>query len=178
MKKWVHNQKEIIEIEWDIDIIPQIENISSATILDTTSNEYQSFIEGMVLQFEDYGYELYNDPDYTHKSNKGTESWYYTFLKIEDLVEIRIVVNVRISDHDNPDKPWNNASALRNKYVTKVRDTLENEYQVSKKPMRVPVNIIFNDDNLQSYSEALFEIHEKLEDTEAAYKKWKRKYNK
>lgn len=174
MKKWVHTKRDIIEITWDIDIFPQ-DLIEGASILDTRSNEYQSFIKGMVMAFEDAGYELYNDPIYTHQSNKGSDSWYYTFLRVENFVEIRIVVNVRISDHPNKDRPWGTADDRRHKYLSKVRDELQDTYQVSKKPMRVPVEIIFDDDNLTSYTEALFLIHDKLEDVEQAYKKWIRR---
>lgn len=174
MKKWVHN-KVIFEYEWDIDIYPQDPNVLGSSILQTKSNEYPSFVKGMVMAFEDHGYELYNDPSYTHQSNQGSDSWYYTFLRVEEYVEIRVVVNVRISDHLNPDKPWGTATERRQKYVTKVRDTLEQEYQVAKKPMRVPIEIIFNDDNFTSYYEALFEIKDKLEDIESAYKKWKKR---
>lgn len=177
MKRWKHSQKEIIEIELDIDISPK-EIIQSSSILDTKSNEYQSFIKGMVMAFEDAGYELYNDPTYTHQSNQGSQSWYYTFLRIEDYVEIRIVVNVRISDHFNKDRPWGTANERRQKYTTKVRDQLEQEYQVSKKPMRVPVEIIFDDDNYDSYTDALFAIHDKIDDIEEAYKKWAKRHQK
>lgn len=178
MKKWVHTHKEIFDIEWDIDIFPQEELIEGSSILDTRSNDYQAFIKGMVLAFDDYGYELYNDPNYTHQSNKGSESWYYTFLKVEDSVEIRIVVNVRISDHPNKDKPWGTAQDLRQKYTAKIRDDLETEYQVSRKPMKVPVEIIFDDNNCISYVDALFMIRDKLEDIEAAYSKWVKRHSK
>lgn len=178
VKKWKHSQKEIIEIELDIDIIPSEIDIKSSSILDTRSNEYQAFIRGMVMAFEDAGYELYNDPTYTHQSNLGSQSWYYTFLRIEDYVEIRIVVNVRISDHVNKDKPWGTAEERRQKYSTKVRNDLEQEYQVSRKPMRVPVEIIFDDDNYDSYTEALFAIHDKIEDIDNAYKKWQKRHQK
>lgn len=172
MKRWAHSVKDVIEIEWDIDIFPKSNEIQSSTILNTKSNEYQAFIEGMVTAFDDAGYELYNDPSYTHQSNKGSDSWYYTFLKIENQVEIRVVVNIRISDHYNPDKPWGTAEQLRQKYTMKVRDALEQEYQVKPKPMKVPVNIIFNDDNYTSYMDALFGIRDKIDDIEEAYKKW------
>ena len=171
MKRWNHSKRDIIEIEWDIEIFPK-EDISASTILDTRSNEYQSFIKGMVMSFEDSGYELYNDPTYTHQSNKGSDSWYYTFLRIENGTEIRVIVNVRVSDHANPDKPWGTADERRNRYVSRIRDELAKEYEVKKKPMRVPVDIIFNDENYTSYTDALFGIYDKLEDIEVAYKKW------
>ena len=167
----------IIELTWDIDIFPQEEIITSATILDTKSNEYQSFIQSMVMQFMDYGYELYNDPDYTHESNNGSKSWYYTFLKIENQVEIRVVVNVRVSDHPNKDKPWGSARDRRNKYVDKSSDKLAAEYKSNPKPMRIPVDIIFNDDNYTSYYGAMFALHDQLENLEEQYLEWRKQNN-
>lgn len=172
----MHHTKEIIEIEWDIDISPKDTEILTSTILDTTSNEYQNFIKGMVIAFEDAGYELYNDPTYTHQSNKGSDSWYYTFLRVEDYVEIRVVVNVQVSDHENKDRPWGTATERRQRYMNKVRNDLEQEYEVKKKPMRVPVDIIFNEENFDSYMDALFEIKDKIEDIEVAYKKWAKRH--
>lgn len=178
MKRWMHSKRDIIELEWDLEIFPILEEVNNSVSIDSNNKEYRSFINDMVTLFDDYGYELYNDPDYTHKSNKGSESWYYTFLKIENQVEIRIVVNVRISDHENEDKAWGTASQRREKYLTKVRDELEQLYQVHPKPMRTKVDVIFNDKNSGTYMDALFEIREKLEDTEAAYKKWRKRYSK
>ena len=175
MKRWMHSKKDIIELEWDMEVFPIAEFIESSVSISPDNSDYKSFIHDMVTLFDDYGYELYNDPDYTHQSNKGSESWYYTFLKIENQVEIRIVVNVRISDHANSGKAWGTANERREKYLTKVRDELERLYEVHPKPMRTRVDIIFNDENVGTYMDALFAIRDKLEDTESAYKKWKKR---
>lgn len=171
MKRWIHS-KTIIQEEWNIEICPEDAAINSSTILDTKSNEYQAFIKGMIVAFMDNGYELYNDPDYTHESNKHSQSWYYTFLKIEDLVEIRVVVNVRISDHSNKDKPWGTAKELRENYVNSIGDKLADEFETNVKPLKVPVEIIFNDDEFTSYTKALFAIHDQIADIEEAYQEW------
>lgn len=176
MKKWIHSKKDIIELEWDIDIFPVVESVESSVSIDPNDKDFKSFIYDMVTLFDDYGYELYNDPDYTHKSNKGSDSWYYTFLRIENQVEIRIVVNVRISDHAIADKAWGTADDRRAKYLTKVRDELEQLYEVHPKPMRTKVDVVFNDDNIGNYMDALFVIRDKLEDTDAAYKKWRKRH--
>lgn len=175
MKRWIKN-KTIFDYEWDLEITPVIDEVEGSVSLNPDNKEFKSFIYDMVTLFSDYGYELYNDPDYTHQSNKGSESWYYTFLRIENEVEIRIVVNVRISDHENSDKPWGTASERREKYLTKVRDELEQMYEVHPKPMRTKVDIIFNDENTGTYMDALFEMRDKLEDTEIAYKKWLKRH--
>lgn len=178
MKRWAHSKRDIIEIEWDLEIVPVIETVESAASIDPNDKEYKAFIHDMVTLFDDYGYELYNDPDYTHQSNKGSDSWYYTFLRVENQVEIRIVVNVRISDHENSDKAWGTAAERRSKYVTRVRDELEKMYEVHPKPMQTHVDVIFNDENAGTYMDALFAIRDKLEDTDAAYKKWLKRHSK
>lgn len=173
MKRLIRS-KTIFEYEWDIDICPQTSSIASSTILDTRSNEYQSFIEGLIDNFETYGYELYNDPEYTHRSNFGSDSWYYTFLKVEDYVEIRIVVNVRISDHDNVDRLHRTAAQRRSSYVNKIGDELADEFKTNPKPLKVPINIVFNDNNFTSYTQALFAVHDQLEDIEKDYADWRK----
>ena len=172
MKRWTHTKRDIIELEWDLDILVDFQSIKSSISIDPDNEEYQSFIYDMITLFDDYGYELYNDPDYTHKSNRGSDSWYYTFLKIENQVEIRIVVNVRISDHTNSNNSRGTAQERRERYVTRVRDELEQLYEVHPKPMRTKIDITFNNENLDSYMDALFRIRDKLEDTDVAYKKW------
>lgn len=176
MKRYVKT-KSIIEETWDIEIVPASVKVTAASILDTQSNEYQSFIEGMISAFEDYGYELYNDPEYTHKSNKGSDSWYYTFLRIENYVEIRVVVNVSISDHDNKDRPWATAADRRSSYVNKAGDKLADEFNTNPKPLKVPVQITFNDEHFRSYNSALFYVHDTLEDLEADYMEWREANN-
>lgn len=176
MKRLIRS-KTIFDYEWDIEISPQHLDIASSTILDTQSNEYQSFIDGLIDNFETYGYELYNDPEYTHLSNRGSQSWYYTFLKIEDYVEIRVVVNVRISDHDNVDRHHRTAAERRASYVNSVGDKLADEFGTSLKPLKIPVNIVFNDRNFTSYTRALFAIHDQLEDIEKDYADWRKENN-
>ena len=172
--KRVIRTKTIFEETWTIEILPKEATVDAGTILDTSSNEYAAFIKGMIVAFMDAGYELYNDPDYTHSSNLGSESWYYTFIRVEDYVEIRIVVNVRVSSHSNSDRPWGTAQELRARYVDRSGDQLANEFQVSPKPLKVPVEIIFNDDNFTSYNQALFSIHDTLEELEKDYQTWRK----
>ena len=176
MKLWIRS-KILFEYEWDIEIEPREETVVAGSILDTQSNEYQSFIEGMIDNFAEWGYELYNDPEYTHKSNKGSDSWYYTFIKVEDLVEIRIVVNVRISDHANKDTRRSTADERRSRYVDKISDELASEFGSSPRPMRVPINIIFDDNHFTSYSGALFQLYDNLKDIEADYQEWRKRNN-
>lgn len=176
MKRWIKN-KTIFEYEWDIEISPRESSVTASSILDTQSNEYREFIEGLIDNFAEWGYELYNDPEYTHQSNRGSESWYYTFVKVEDYVEIRVVVNVRISDHVNKDGKNYTADDRRSKYVGRISDELADEFEVKPRPMRVPINIVFDDNHFTSYTRALFDLYDHLKEIESDYQEWRKENN-
>lgn len=160
--------KEKWEIEWTIDIYPKIEYVQSATsILDTSSEEYINFIAAMISEFSNAGFELYNDPRYTHPSNiEGSQSDYYTFLQIRDQVLIEVVVHVRISDHPMTDKRWGTAAQRRAAYLNRVSAELKEEYQLDYTPQAIPVDIIFRDEEndryLKSYIAAMFKLRSEI----------------
>lgn len=165
---------EILEVEWTIDIYPKSSVIEGASILDTRSNEYQSFIQGMIANFGTAGYELYTDTQYTHPSNrKESNSWYYTFLKIEDYVAIRVIVHVRISDHPIPDKNYGTAVERRGRYLTRMAEELTKEYDLKDKPLTFPVDIIFDDHYCRSYVNALFYLKSQISEIDEEFEEWK-----
>lgn len=167
MKRLARYQRTVLEDHWTIDIYPKEDKVVASSILDTQSNEYQSFIEGITMSFLDYGYELFNDPEYTHESNvDNSQSWYYTFIRVEGDVELRVFVHVRISDHVNKDKPWGTAKQRRAKYVNSLGNKLADSMKSEHKPIKIPVDIIFNDDNYRSYSSALIAVQQTLEELE------------
>ena len=182
MKRVIRRKQpiEVLESEWLIEIFPcSTEQIKGATsILDVNSSEYQSFINSMTDMFYLAGYERYDDPKYTHPSNRGdSQSWYYTFIKVEDYVEIRVVVNVRISDHPNHDKRWATARQLRQRYVSRLATDLANEYESTPLPMVRDIEIIFDDEEYcKSYAAAEFKIREQIIELDEAFEDWKQEY--
>ena len=166
--------KTIIEETLTIDIYPKYSNVVSSSILDTQSNEYENFIQSMIDMFAYAGFELYNDPEYTHKSNRGSESWYYTFIKVEDFVEIRVVVNVRISDHPDKDRGHTSAQAKRSNYTAKIASELSAEYESKQIPLSIPVDIVFDDEKYcKSYVAAQFFLRDQIQDIVDYYEEWK-----
>lgn len=164
-----------IEVEWEIEIFPLTSIESATSILDTTSREYESFVDSMIDMFDAAGYDLYRDSRYTHPSNNDhSQSFYYTFLKIEDDVEVRVVVHVRISDHVNQDKKWASARQRRQRYIHKIAEEISNEYGSTRRPMTRDIEIIFDDETYcKSYAAAEFQIRDQIEDLEEAYQEWK-----
>jgi len=162
MKKWIHRPAEIITVEWDIEISPQESQIVASSILDTRSREYQSFVEGMIANFSIAGYKLHRSSDYTHPSNrKNSQSEYYTFVKLENNVVVQVIVHVRISDHVVESDV---GGQKRQRYVDRISQEIVEEYKSpNKRPLSIPINIIFNDETgIESYEEALAVIRKSI----------------
>ena len=184
LAKYPQNITEKWEVEWIVDIFPKFNFVKGATsIIDTGSNEYQNFISSMITEFEHAGFELYNDSKYTHPSNtEGSQSDYYTFLKIEDYVIIEVIVHVRISDHPMKDKRWGTVEERRQKYLTKISRELKDEYELEDYPYSIPVDIIFRDDEnseddryLKSYTAAMFRVRKEIKELQDQIEEWKSK---
>lgn len=189
MKKLLRKPQTITEkweIEWIIDIYPKNIGIEASTsILDINSEEYQNFVASMINEFQNVGFELYNDSKYTHLSNTpGSQSDYYTFLRIEDYVIIEVIVHIRISDHPIPDKPWGTAIQRRASYLNKVSGELKDEYELKDYPYTVPVDIIFRDEDdnqskyLKSYIAAMFKIRSEIKEIQEQIEQLKAQDNK
>lgn len=80
-----------IEVEWKVEIclLPDVADI-----------EYQSFIDSLIDMFDGAGFDLYRDSRYVDPTNTTIhcQPFYYTFLKIEDDIEIRVIVCVNCYD--------------------------------------------------------------------------------
>lgn len=176
MKRFVKKDPiEVLEVELEIEIYPKEEIINSATsILNTQSDEYNSFIDGIIVNFGNAGYELYSDTQYTHPSNNPeSNSWYYTFLKIEDQIMIKVIVHVRVSDHPLRDKKSGTARERRTRYLRKISRELKDEYELESMPYAIPVDIILDKKDLaKSYTSALFRLKDRIEEIDEAYQEY------
>lgn len=157
----------------DIDIFFYTDRVeSSESFLDTNSPEYLSFVESMVATFTAAGYELSNNPDWTHKSNKGSESWYYTFIKTEGDVEVKVVVNVRVSDHLPSDRPWATQSELRERYISRLGEQVAQSRKQKKLPFTAGMNVVIDGKIIKSYYSAVFYVKRQLELIEEAVEEY------
>lgn len=151
-------------IKWVIEISPaNTEVFSASSILKTRSEEFGSFITGMITMIEAKGYLL--NEEGCHKSNRRNSlSRYYEFIKFTDDLELELVVEIRISDHVLPNKVKNgkllSGDARRAKYLNEKRmPELAKEFDSEFIPVSVPVNIVFDQHHFTSYFKALKHIN-------------------
>ena len=149
-------------IRWNIEIYPQLDTIASSSILNTKSEEYESFIDSLCGILDAKGYELYDERP---SDTKGSQSMYYEFLKLADDAKIKLVIFVRISDHMFPGREMDGKYAsprkLQLKYHTRRAGELAKDANMNERPLFVNVNIIFDDRHMSSYDEALYYIQNK-----------------
>lgn len=150
-------------VKWYMDISPQNEKLyTSESILNTRSEEFNSFIKSITRMLETSGYVLNN----YHGSNQvNSNSLYYEFLKFdEDVVRVKLIIFIRISDHKAPDRVVHNknthANQRRQGYQDDIRvPQIMKDFKTSERPMSVDVDIIFDDNHFICYEDALQYIH-------------------
>lgn len=153
----------ILEEEWTIDIfVEDADSIEASSILDVESDEYHNFVDNMISMFTLAGFVLYDDPDYTHRSNKGSQSWYYTFLKIKDTIELQIVVNIRISDHPDKDRVNQTAAQKRNSYTHRIAHEIAENYGTENFGVPYAIDILIDDEHCKTYFEAELKLRNRL----------------
>lgn len=155
--------KQHMTIYFEIEI--EIHSSTFAHILsssDLTDTEYDSFITGMISQFNIAGYALNVDSDYIHSSNvPGSLSEYYTFTRWVDDIQVIVVMHVKVSDHPDKSKHCVPANAKRAKYVAKISNEIsKNSGADSVVP--IPMDIIFDDKHFKSFSSAQFYLNSRL----------------
>ena len=167
MKRVIRDDVKIVKYEWDIDIVaPSYQNIFSATEMpDLTGTEYSSFIDDLISQFDAAGFGLRMESDYTHDSNFGSMSEYFTFTRWVDKVCVIVVVNVRISDH--PDVPRKNLTPdqKRAKYGQRIGNEIAQKEGASSS-VTYTMDITFDDKHFKSFFSALMYANSRLRGSE------------
>lgn len=156
-------------IKWVIEINPSDVEITSAiTVLNTRSNEFESFVVGMITMLEAKGYLLNEDGCYD-SDVPGSISKYYEFIKFTDNLETTLAVEIRVSDHTLQDKIIDgkkiSGKRRRSTYLDTTRmPEIAKEFDSPRIPVSVPVDIVFNDQHMLSYFEALKYINRLVND--------------
>ena len=151
-------------IKWTVEVIPQEMQYTVESVVSTRSEEYNSFVDGVIIMLELKGY-LYNR-EYTHKS-PDSESMYYEFVKFDDDLQIKLLVEFRISEHPLPDivdkdgKKITGHRRLQNKAEKRATQVMK-DFHNEEIPVSVPVNIIFDNQHFLSYEEALLYINRRI----------------
>ena len=159
MKRYIKTHPTII-FEFNIEILCDLAEIESST--DLTDSEYDKFITSMMSIFYSRDYTMSRDPDHTHPSNRTASlSEYFAFTKWIDDIQVIVVINVKVSDH--PDNPKNGLSGddKRAQFVGKLAKGIAKNYS-SNNIISRPVDIIFDDKHLHSYSSAQFKLNSEL----------------
>ena len=132
--------------------------------IDRDIGDLDEFLINMLGAFDSYDYELYDE----HKSNrKNSDSIYYVFIKKEDEKTLKVLVEVRLSDHELPDRTKNGeyvtGTQLANKYLNDEAKKLANSFGKSKGYKKRFINLVMNGIHYNNYEEALQTIEDSLE---------------
>lgn len=173
--KLLTRQVPTIEFEWDIEIFTSSSNTVAASTLDLTDTEYDRFVDSLIAQFKAAKFDKYEDPEYTHDSNRRSLSQYYTFTKFYNGVRIIVVVNLRVSDHKDSAKYNLSPEEKRRKYVSRIAIEIADKYSAS--PIPHVVDIIFNDEHFNSYMSAQLYVNHELHVVESEVNEYLRKYH-
>jgi len=150
-----------VTFELNIDIVcSSYSSVLSST--DLTGTEYDSFIVSMMAQFDNAGYSVSHNEDYTHSSNTpGSLSEYFTFTKWIGDVQILVLVNVRLSDHPDVARGQLKSQMKRARYVARLGQELSEGHD-AQYVATYPLDIVFDDQHFRSFSSAQFQIHSRL----------------
>lgn len=159
-------------VKWNIDIDAETLIQSSTNASGVVTNEYEDFIDTLMYLLNIHNYELYNQ----HDSNREySNSHYFTYFKFdpETEVEIKLIVNIRVSDHENIDRVqdgvYETGLQRRNAYIQQQVKDLSKDWAFSKKFKSVRFDIIFDNIHYQSYDDALDALRSKLDELDQRY---------
>ena len=166
-RKIIANTMRSATIRLEIEVIGNFEILSSSGIMDKTSTEFQEFEMAVMLILDQYGFELRD----SHESNvPGSQSLYYTYAKVENNIDLKVVLVLRISDHPLSDtftKTENTKKSGKQKFLEYAKSEAKkvaDEYTQQRGYKILSVMIIFDDGNYSSYELALSDIQDKIEE--------------
>lgn len=152
-------------IRWNIDIVENIDINASESILNTRSEEYESFLDSLEGMLLGKGYDFYEQHE---SNNENSQSEYLEYLKLSDDCKIIVVVFVRISDHPLPsrkDKQGNKISGdkLQRRYqVTRRIPELMEDFDNTDVPLSESIRLTFDNKHFTSYEDALIYVNQKI----------------
>ncbi len=143
----------------EIDVVGNFEMLG---IMDKNSTDFQEFEMSILLILDQYGFE---PKEVDQRDVPGSQSTYYTFAKVENNVDLTVVLVLRISDPSLSDTSGNQKFIEYTK--SEAKKTADGYTQQLGYKIR-PVMIIFDDNNYSSYASAyelaLNDIQDKVEE--------------
>ena len=143
------------------------ESPSILSSIDIDSSEFNSFETEVFGAFLLHGYELESCHD--HESDSG-HSYYYVYTKVENDIKLKMIVELRLSDHPANDRMIKGKLVPNKKsaeaHLKKLAQELATKYGQTRGYRYRRIDIIFDDNHYTSYEEALREIENKLDSYE------------
>lgn len=160
-----NNRESMLELEVDIRYFR--DNIEADSILDISDPAFMDFEEDVLSACELHDFQLED----SYQSNDATSmSLYYIYVKLTpEGNKLKVFLKIRVSDHvpsaryvdgklvsyDRRDKAYTDDQARQ---YAKEHFNQPRGYRARR------INIVFNDDNYQSYEAALQAIEERLDE--------------
>ena len=171
MKRYIkytstHNKStELLEIDVDVHIYS--DTVSAASILDLNDSEFFAFESDILENCEIRGYQL-EDAYQSHVENSVSQ--YYIYSKTnEEGTKLRVLVKIRVSDHESPDRQFKGRTVpsgkLAHEYVhDKARELAQDRFHQTSGYRPRTIDIVFDDEHFTSYESALRQIESKLDE--------------
>lgn len=168
MKRYISSKYNLSELyEFNIDIVESNSEVSAESILDTASPEYFDFETSVLDIFEMHEFNL---EDAYQSNNDNSVSQYYIYTKLtDDGTKLRILVKLRISDHDVPDRTFRSGTAsgrqLAESHTKHLAENIaKTKYNQSRGYRPRTLDIIFDDNHFVSYESALRYLEDRLDE--------------
>lgn len=158
----------------EIDVEGNFEMLSTSSIMDKNSTDFQEFEMSILLTLDQYGFE---PKDLDEHDVPGSQSTYYTWAKVENNVDLTVVLVLRISDHpllDTVSKTGAIKKSSKQKFLDYAKSEakkIADQYTQKRGYKIQPIVITFDDNNYSSYELALNEIQDKVEEFDTKCRK-------
>lgn len=153
-------------LELYIEVVGDVCNLYSGTILDVASSEFSDFETNILDACDIRGYQLED----SYVSNvENSISHYYIYSKVENGVRLKVLVKIRVSDHKAPDRVIHDQAVssqeLSSMHVKNLAKEIAKErYNQDRGYRPRNIDIIFDDDHYTSYESALRDIEHRLDE--------------
>ena len=171
MKRYIrytstHNKlTELLELE--VDVYMCSDPVSAASVLDLNDSEFFAFESDILENCEMRGYQL---EDSYQSSVEGSVSQHYIYSKTnEDGTRLRVLVKIRVSDHESPDRQFKGRTVPSGRLAydhvhERARELAKARFNQTSGYRPRFIDIVFDDEHFNSYEDALRQIEAKLDE--------------
>ena len=160
MKRYIrytstHNKlTELLELE--VDVYMCSDPVSAASVLDLNDSEFFAFESDILENCEMRGYQLEDSYQIYSKTN-------------EDGTRLRVLVKIRVSDHESPDRQFKGRTVPSGRLAydhvhERARELAKARFNQTSGYRPRFIDIVFDDEHFNSYEDALRQIEAKLDE--------------